>query len=47
MSRPAGDDVAIVFSVIGVVLIMITGYLGGEMVYVRGVGVKDPSDQSV
>jgi uncharacterized membrane protein len=47
MSRPAGDNLPIILSVVGVVLIMITGYLGGEMVYVRGVGVKEPPDQSV
>ena len=47
MSRPAGDNIPIVLSVVGVILIMITGYLGGEMVYVRGVAVKEPPDQSV
>ena len=47
MSRPAGENIPIVLSVVGVILIMITGYLGGEMVYVRGVAVKEPPDQSV
>lgn len=47
MSRPAGDTLPIILSVVGVVLITITGYLGGEMVYVRGVAVKEPPDQSV
>ena len=47
MSRPAGDKLPIIHSVVGVVLITITGYLGGEMVYVRGVAVKEPPDQSL
>jgi uncharacterized membrane protein len=47
MSRPAGDNLPIVLSVVGVVLITITGYLGGELVYVRGVAVKQPPDQSI
>jgi len=47
VSRPVGDNIPIVLSVVGVVLIKITGYLGGEMVYVRGVAVKEPPDQSV
>ena len=46
-SRPAGDNVPIGLSAVGVILIMITGYLGGEMVYVRGVAVKEPPDHSV
>jgi uncharacterized membrane protein len=46
-SRPPGDDLPIILSVVGVILIMITGYLGGELVYVRGVAVKQPPDQSV
>src|SRR5712691_3026799 len=47
MSRPAGDKLPTILSVVGVVLITITGYLGGEMVYVRGVAVKEPPDQSL
>ena len=47
MNRPAGDNLPITLSVIGVVFITISGWLGGELVYVRGVGVKEPPDQSV
>ena len=47
MSRPAGDKLPIIHSVVGVVLITITGYLGSEMVFVRGVAVKEPPDQSL
>jgi uncharacterized membrane protein len=47
LSRPAGDNLPIVLSVVGVVLIIVTGYLGGELVYVRGVAVKQPPDQSI
>jgi uncharacterized membrane protein len=47
MQRPPGDNLPIVLSVIGVVLIIISGWLGGEMVYVRGVAVKQPPDQSI
>jgi uncharacterized membrane protein len=45
--RPAADNLPIMFSVVGIVLIMISGWLGGELVYVRGVAVKQPPDQSV
>jgi uncharacterized membrane protein len=47
MHRAPGDNLPIVLSVIGVLLIMISGWLGGELVYVRGVAVKQPPDQSV
>jgi uncharacterized membrane protein len=47
MHRAPGDNLPIILSVIGVVLITISGWLGGEMVYVRGVAVKQPPDQSV
>jgi uncharacterized membrane protein len=47
MSRPAGDNLPIALSVAGVVLITISGWLGGELVYVRGVAVRQPPDQSV
>jgi uncharacterized membrane protein len=47
MHRAPGDNVPILLSIIGVVLIIISGWLGGEMVYVRGVAVKQPPDQSV
>ena len=47
MHRAPGDNLPIVLSVIGVVLITISGWLGGELVYVRGVAVKQPPDQSI
>jgi uncharacterized membrane protein len=33
-------------SVVGIALITISGWLGGELVYVPGVAVKQPPDQS-
>ncbi len=47
MHRPPGDTLPIVLSVIGILLITISGWLGGEMVYVRGVAVEQPPDESV
>jgi uncharacterized membrane protein len=47
MHRAPGDNLPIVLSAIGIVLIIISGWLGGELVYVRGVAVKQPPDQSV
>jgi uncharacterized membrane protein len=47
MHRPAGDNLPITLSLIGIVFILISGWLGGELVYVRGVAVKQPPDQSV
>jgi uncharacterized membrane protein len=47
MHRPPGDNLPIILSAIGVGLIIISGWLGGEMVYVRGVAVKQPPDQSI
>src|SRR6059058_1283772 len=47
MQRAPGDNLPIILSVIGVGLIIISGWLGGEMVYVRGVAVKQPPDQSI
>jgi uncharacterized membrane protein len=45
--RAPGDNLPIILSVIGVAFITISGWLGGELVYVRGVAVKQPPDQSV
>jgi uncharacterized membrane protein len=42
-----GDNLPIVLSAIGVMLITISGWLGGELVYVRGVAVKQPPDQTI
>ena len=47
MHRAPGDDLPIILSAIGVALIIISGWLGGELVYVRGVAVKQPPDQSI
>jgi hypothetical protein len=45
--RAPGDNLPIILSVIGVVFITIFGWLGGELVYVHDVAVKQPPDQSV
>jgi uncharacterized membrane protein len=45
--RSPGDNLPIMLSVVGIVLILISGSLGGELVYVRGVAVKQPPDQSI
>jgi uncharacterized membrane protein len=47
LHRAPGDNLPIVLSAIGIVLIIISGWLGGELVYVRGVAVKQPSDGSI
>jgi uncharacterized membrane protein len=47
MHRPPGDNLTIVLSVIGVLFLIIAGWLGGELVYVRAVAVKQPPDQSL
>ncbi|PZR72890.1 MAG: hypothetical protein DLM52_12065 [Chthoniobacterales bacterium] len=47
MHRAPGDNLPIILSIIGIVLIVISGWLGGELVYVRGVAVKQPPDQSI
>ena len=47
MHRAPGDNLPILLSVIGIVLIVISGWLGGELVYVRGVAVKQPPDESI
>ena len=47
MHRAPGDNLPIILSAIGIVLIIISGWLGGELVYVRGVAVQQPPDQSV
>ncbi len=47
LHRPAGDNLPILLSVVGVILITISGWLGGEMVYVRGMAVQQPPDQSM
>jgi len=47
LHRAPGDNLPIVLSSIGIVLIIISGWLGGELVYVRGVAVKQSPDQSI
>jgi len=45
--RAPGDNLPILLLAIGIGLIIISGWLGGELVYVRGVAVKQPPDESV
>ena len=45
--RAPGDNLPILLSAIGIGLIIISGWLGGELVYVRGVAVKQPPDDSI
>ena len=45
MHRAPNDNLPILLSVAGIILITISGWLGGELVYVRGVAVKQPPDQ--
>ncbi len=47
MDRAPGDTLPIALCVGGVVLIVISGWLGGELVYVCGVAVKQPPDQGI
>ena len=47
MHRAPGDNLPLTLSVVGILFIMISGWLGGELVYVRGVAVKQPPDQSI
>lgn len=47
LHRAPSDNLPIILSIIGVGMIVISGWLGGELVYVRGAAVKQPPDQSV
>lgn len=47
LHRAPGDNLPIALSVIGVGMIVVSGWLGGELVYVRGAAVKEPPDQSI
>jgi uncharacterized membrane protein len=47
MHRVPGDNLPLTLSVIGILFILISGWLGGELVYVRGVAVREPPDQSI
>ena len=42
-----GTTIPLLLSVVGIVLITISGWLGGEMVYVRGVAVEPQRDAPV
>ncbi|HEV8616899.1 MAG TPA: DUF2231 domain-containing protein [Methylomirabilota bacterium] len=42
----ADSSVPLVLSIIGVIGLGISGWLGGEMVYVERVGVEDPQERS-
>ena len=39
-SGTAGSSIPVVLSIIGVALIFVSGWLGGQMVHVYGVGVE-------
>jgi len=45
--RAPGTNLPVILSIIGVVFIIISGWLGGELVYVRGIAVKQPPDESL
>ena len=45
--RAPGDNLPILLSAVGIVLIILSGWLGGELVYVRDVAVKQPPDESI
>lgn len=47
LNRPACDNLPITLSGVGIIFVLIAGWLGGELVYVRGVAVKQPPDQSL
>lgn len=47
LHRAPGDNLPFILSIIGVGMIVISGWLGGELVYVRGAAVKEAPDQSV
>jgi uncharacterized membrane protein len=47
LHREPGDNLPIILSAIGVGLVIISGWLGAEMFYVRGVAVKQQPDQSM
>ena len=42
-----GDNLPVLLSAIGIGLIIISGWLGGELVYVRGAAVKQPPDDGM
>jgi uncharacterized membrane protein len=46
LGNTPGSTLPIVLSVVGVLLIAISGWLGGEMVYVYGMGVQQSSGAS-
>jgi uncharacterized membrane protein len=46
MTRGPSGDPPVLVSVIGIVLILVSGWLGGELVYVHGVAVDRPSGTS-
>jgi uncharacterized membrane protein len=46
-TRPGVDaNVPLILSVVGVALLAVSGWLGGELVYVHGVGVEGASESS-
>ena len=47
LNAAPGAAVPILLSVVGVALITVSGWLGGELVYVHGVGVARAADRAV
>lgn len=47
MHREPTSNLPFGLSIAGIVLICISGWLGGEMVYVRGVGVERPGSKNM
>ena len=46
-TRPdTGSNLPFILSILGILILCVSGWLGGELVYVRGVAVEHPPDQS-
>jgi uncharacterized membrane protein len=41
----AGSSIPLALSIVGVVIIAVSGWLGGELVYSERLGVREPEDQ--
>ena len=44
LRRRGVSDAAILLSVIAIALLLVSGWLGGKMVYVHGVAVEEPPE---
>jgi uncharacterized membrane protein len=42
-----GDNLPVILSVVAVIFFITGGWLGGELVYIRGVAVRQPPDQTI